>query len=86
MSAISVIFYVFFVGIGYKGADDEWIKHYKGFESVLATLNSEDNSAANSKNTSTCNSAANSDEEGTVVKGEKKSLEVASKSSRARVQ
>lgn len=77
----------FFIGVGYKGTGDEWIKHYEGFESVLATLNSEDNSAANSKNNSTCNSGANSDEEGTVKKrGEKKSLEAASKTSRARVQ
>ncbi|KAK3889864.1 hypothetical protein Pcinc_006158 [Petrolisthes cinctipes] len=73
-------------GVGYKGKDDEWIKHYEGFESVLASLNSEENSIANSKNNSTINSAANSDDEDTVMKSEnKKSLEKASKSSRARV-
>ncbi|KAK4302963.1 hypothetical protein Pmani_024991 [Petrolisthes manimaculis] len=73
-------------GVGYKGKDDEWIKHYEGFESVLASLNSEENTIANSKNNSTTNSDANSDDEDTVMKCEnKKSLEKASKSSRARV-
>nr|XP_027212733.1 PIN2/TERF1-interacting telomerase inhibitor 1-like [Penaeus vannamei] len=63
-------------GIGYKGSDDEWIKHYEGFESVLANLNSD-----NSKENSCSNSAANSDDE----KKNASSLEKRSKGSRARV-
>lgn len=70
------------LGIGYKGFDDEWIKHYEGFESVLANLNSVNTSAENSQENSASNSAANSDEEN---KGAK-SLEGRSKGSRARVQ
>lgn len=71
-------------GLGYNGKDDEWIKHYEGFEDVLTALNSEHNSAANSKNGSSCNSSANSDEE--IDQKNKKSLEVRSKVSKARVQ
>ncbi|KAK8745881.1 hypothetical protein OTU49_000071 [Cherax quadricarinatus] len=67
-------------GIGYKGKDDEWIKHYEDFESVLASLNSEHSSTANSKT----NSAGNSDKE-TEEKDKQKSLEARSKVSRARV-
>lgn len=63
-------------GIGFKGSDDEWIKHYEGFESVLANLNSD-----NSKENSASNSAANSDDESKNTS----SLERRSKGSRARV-
>nr|XP_045603252.1 ankyrin repeat domain-containing protein 12-like [Procambarus clarkii] len=70
-------------GLGYKGKDDEWIKHYEGFENVLAMLNSEHNSAANSKTNSASNSSAVSDEE--TEEKDVKSLEARSKVSRARV-
>ncbi|XP_047493274.1 PIN2/TERF1-interacting telomerase inhibitor 1-like [Penaeus chinensis] len=63
-------------GIGFKGSDDEWIKHYEGFESVLANLNSD-----NSQENSASNSAANSDNE----KKDTSSLERRSKGSKARV-
>lgn len=69
-------------GFGFKGNDDEWVRHYEGFEDVLATLNSEHNSTANSKNGSSCNSSANSDED---TDQKNKSLEARSKVSKARV-
>ncbi|XP_071524720.1 LOW QUALITY PROTEIN: PIN2/TERF1-interacting telomerase inhibitor 1-like [Panulirus ornatus] len=71
-------------GIVYIGNDDEWFRHYEGFEDVLATLNSEHNSTANSKNGSSCNSSANSDED--INQMNKRSLEARSKVSKARVQ
>merc|ERR1711915_337318 len=79
-------------GVGYKGKDDEWVKHVDAFENVLAALNSENNSADNSTNNSTdnspnnskCNSPANSEDEDEETKS-RKSLEKRSKDSRARV-
>lgn len=69
-------------GLGYKGKDDEWIKHYEGFENVLATLNSENNSAAASPCSSVPNSRLNSDDD---EDSKVSSLEARSKSSQARV-
>ncbi|CAL4186168.1 unnamed protein product, partial [Meganyctiphanes norvegica] len=79
-------------GVGYKGKDDEWLKHYDAFENVLAALNSENNSTNNSANNSPVNSPVNSatnspatsEDEDEETKS-RKSLENRSKSSRARV-
>lgn len=63
-------------GIGFTGSDDQWIKHYEGFESVLANLNSQENVTVNA-------SASGSPYNSTVTKT---SLETSSKASKARVQ
>lgn len=68
-------------GIGYKGSDDEWIKHYEGFENVLASLNSQENMTVNSKGDSGNNSDGPPDHDSIG----KTSLESSSKSSRSRV-
>ena len=71
-----------FLGLGYKGKDDEWVKHYEGFESVLAALNSENNSPVNSTFNSKANSNVNSEDE----ESQRSSLEAMSQKSQARVQ
>lgn len=62
-------------GIGFAGSDDEWIKHYEGFESVLANLNSQENITVN----------ASGDGQPNDNKVTKTSLESSSKASKARV-
>ncbi|XP_064108855.1 PIN2/TERF1-interacting telomerase inhibitor 1-like isoform X2 [Macrobrachium nipponense] len=68
-------------GLGYKGKDDEWIKHYEGFEEVLATLNSENNSRASSP----CSDAPNNEVNVDCKASKHTSLEALSKNSNARL-
>lgn len=68
-------------GLGYKGKDDEWIKHYEGFEHVLATLNSENSSRASSPCSDSQNNEASVDWEAS----KRTSLEALSKNSHARL-
>ncbi|XP_045137576.1 PIN2/TERF1-interacting telomerase inhibitor 1-like [Portunus trituberculatus] len=68
-------------GIGYKGSDDEWIKHYEDFENVLANLNRQDNTPTNG----TTDSSSDSTKAPTHSNVGKTSLESSSKASRSRV-
>ncbi|XP_076046812.1 uncharacterized protein LOC143028504 [Oratosquilla oratoria] len=62
-------------GVGYKGNDDEWIKHYDAFENVLANLNNANNSDDETKPSDSMEDSAS----------KRTSLEVKSKKSKARV-
>uniref|UniRef100_A0A0P4W199 G-patch domain-containing protein n=1 Tax=Scylla olivacea TaxID=85551 RepID=A0A0P4W199_SCYOL len=68
-------------GIGYKGSDDEWIKHYEDFENVLANLNKQDNTPTNGTGDSSNDSSEAPDHNNVG----KTSLESSSKASRSRV-
>ena len=67
--------------MGYKGNDDEWIKHYEDFENVLANLNRQENASVNGTSDSCSDNTEAPDHNVGKI-----SLESSSKASRSRVQ